>query len=93
MLDLDYSQQRIKSHVSMINRFLPLDKHASGRGNIIGLAMIPKQPTSGKGEQSPARKSSIGRLTSSMIDAVLGNSSAKNKAGPSSKTGGTGYDN
>lgn len=84
MLDLDYSQLRIKSQVSMIKRYLPLEK--SRGGNIIGLSMIPKQPsTSGKAEASPARKSSIGRLTSGMLDALMGNSNAKGKAGPSSK--------
>jgi hypothetical protein len=81
MLDLDYSQLRIKSHVSMIKRFLPLEKSSKSK-NIIGLSMIPKQP-SAKGEQSPARKTSLSRLTSNILE-KFGNSNAK-KGGPSSK--------
>ena len=79
MLDLDYSHQRISAHVTTIKRYLPLEK-ASGKGSLISGLIPPKQPSSSKVEQSPARKSSIGRLTSQMIDAVLGNS-MKNQKG------------
>lgn len=45
----------------------------------MGLSQIPKQlPSSTKVESSPARKSSLSRLTASVLDKVLGNSNMKN---------------
>lgn len=44
----------------------------------MGLSQIPKQPSSTKVESSPARKSSLSRLTASVLDKVLGNSNIKN---------------
>lgn len=47
----------------------------------MGLSQIPKQPTTNKVESSPARKSSLSRLTASVLDKVLGNSNAKTAKG------------
>jgi hypothetical protein len=77
MLDLDYSPVQVKAQVTQIKKYLPNDKKLT---SIMGLSQIPpKQPSSiNKVENSPARKSSISRLTASVLDKVLGNSTAKN---------------
>jgi hypothetical protein len=60
--------------VSQIKKYLPSEKKPT---SIMGLSQIPKQPSTSKVESSPARKSSLSRLTASVIDKVLGNSNAK----------------
>jgi hypothetical protein len=65
--------------VSQIKKYLPSEKKPT---SIMGLSQIPKQSStsinSNKVENSPARKSSLSRLTASVLDKVLGNSNAKN---------------
>lgn len=72
MLDLDYTHHHIQFQITSINKYLPSEKKLVNIGG-----GIPKQPSTRGGEQSPARKSSVGRLTSSMIDTFLGKSSQK----------------
>jgi len=60
--------------VSQIKKYLPSEKKPT---SIMGLSQIPKQPSTSKVESSPARKSSLSRLTASVLDKVLGNSNAK----------------
>lgn len=68
MLDLDYSHQHIEFQITSINKYLPSEKKLVSLGG-----GIPKTRV----EQSPARKSSVGRLTSSVIDSFLGKSNQK----------------
>lgn len=73
ILDLDYSQLHIKVHVSQIKKFLPLDKKIILAERNTLKSNLNKNMLS-KLENSPARRSSIGR----MYDAITGGGSYKN---------------
>lgn len=76
-IDLDFSEQHIKVHVSQIKKFLPLDKksHLSTYGSSTKIKLDQEKLSKLNKEQSPARKSSLGRIASSVVDAVRGSSS------------------
>ena len=70
MLDLDYSPLHVKVHVSQIKKYLPADKKLTSMASMNMRLDQDKLKRLESG--SPIRKSSLGRVASSVVDAILG---------------------
>ena len=67
-LDLDYSDHHMKVHVSQIRKFLPLEKKNPLNQFRPKQAQLNQDALKKLNEESPARKSSIHRVASSVVD-------------------------
>ena len=75
-LDLDYSELHIKVHVSQIKKFLPLEnKYKTNGYGSTSKTRLDQDKLSKLNEQSPARRTSITRVASSVVDAIRGSAS------------------